>query len=265
MGTLVSPSGLSIDPSGNLLVADPGAPAIDRFNLQSNTAAAVSTSAVAPSAALTDAAGNLLIADSSDILAVPSSSNSSSFVVAAVTPSALAIDSAGDLYTGSSGGVLKLERTLGYVQFSDSEGPQNVNLLETGNQAFTDTSFAQTDTTDYSVAPTASTDCTLNSSGAGTLAIGGVCALSAAYTPTTFSTTTDVVTFNGNLTNAALSTPASVELRAHRPVHSAHLDPHARGLLAGVAGLRPARHAKRNGLRWISHTGRHGGVYGRHV
>jgi polygalacturonase/sugar lactone lactonase YvrE len=212
LGTLVSPTGLAIDPSGNLLVADPGAPAIDRFNLQNNATTVVSTPTVAPSVALTDAAGNLLIADTADILAVPASSNSSSFTVAAITSSALAIDAAGDLYTGSSGAVLKLARTQGYVQFSASEGPQITNMLESGNEAFTGSSFAQTDTTDYTLTPTASTDCTLNSSGAGTLAIGGVCALSAAYTPTTFATTTDTVTFNGNLTNAALSTPAAVQL-----------------------------------------------------
>ncbi|MGH9605388.1 MAG: Ig-like domain repeat protein [Terracidiphilus sp.] len=217
MGTLVAPAGLSIDPSGNLLVADPGAPAIDRFSFQTDSATVVSTTAAAPSAALSDAAGNLLIADKADILAVPASSNSASFTVAGIAPAALAIDSAGDLFTGSAGGVLKLVRTQGYVQFSASEPPQTVEMLESGNQAFNGSSFSQTDTTDFSLAPTASTDCTLNSSGSGTLAVGGACVLTAAYTPTTYSTTTDAVTFNGNLANAALSTPASVELTLTGP------------------------------------------------
>jgi Glycosyl hydrolases family 28/Bacterial Ig-like domain (group 3) len=217
VGSLVSPAGLAIDPSGNLLVADPGAPAIYRYSLLSNTASAVTTPAVAPSAALSDAAGNLLIADSADLLAVPASSNSSPFTVASVTPAALAVDSADDLYTGAAGGVLKLTRTQGYVQFSAAEAPQTVNLLESGNQLFTGTSFSQTDTTDYSLNPTDSTDCTLNASGAGTLAVGGVCALTAAYTPTTFATTTDTVNFNGNLENASLSTPAQVELTLTGP------------------------------------------------
>ena len=212
LSNLVSPTGLAIDPGGNLLIADPGAPAIDRFNLQSNTVTAVATPAVAPTDALTDAAGNLLIADSADILAVPASSNSAYFTVAGIAPSTLAIDSAGNLYTGSAGGVLKLTRTQGAVQFSPSEPPQIVNMLESGNQVFTGTSFNQTDTSDYSLTLTASADCTLNASGAGTLAIGGVCALTAAYTPTTFVQTTDTVTFNGNLVNAALSTPSAVEL-----------------------------------------------------
>jgi polygalacturonase/sugar lactone lactonase YvrE len=217
VGTLVSPAGLSIDPNGNLLVADPGTPAIYRYNLQSNSATTVTTPAVAPSAALSDAAGNLLIADSGDILAVPASSNSAPFTVASTAPAALAIDSAGNLYTGSGGGVLKFARTQGYAQFTASEAPQTLNMLESGNQAFAGTSFTQTDSTDYSLTPASSTDCALNTTGAGTLAIGGVCALSAAYAPTTFATTSDTVTFNGNLANASLSTPSSVQLTLTGP------------------------------------------------
>jgi sugar lactone lactonase YvrE len=214
---LVAPAGLSIDPAGNLIVADPGAPAVYRNSLQTNSAMAIPTTAAGPSVALADAAGNLLIADRGDILAVPASSNSTEFTVAGIAPAALALDSAGNLYTGAGGGVLELIRTQGYVQFAASEAPQTVNMLETGNQAFTGSSFSQTDTSDYSLIPSASADCTLNTNGAGTLAVGGVCALTAAYTPTTFLTTTDTVVFSGNLTNAALSAPASVELTLTGP------------------------------------------------
>ncbi len=217
LGTLVSPAGLAIDPSGNLLVADPGAPAVYRFNLETSTRTTVSTPAAAPSAVLTDAAGNLLIADTSSILAVPASSNSAAFTVAAAPPSALTVDSAGDLYTGSAGAVLKLMRTQGYEQFAGSSTPQTVNLLESGNQAYIASAFTQTDTSDYTLTPAASTDCALSSSGSGTLAIGGVCALTATYTPTTYLTTTDTVSFNGNLSNAALSTPASIQLTLTGP------------------------------------------------
>ncbi|HSY34752.1 MAG TPA: Ig-like domain repeat protein [Acidobacteriaceae bacterium] len=217
LGRLVSPAGLAIDPTGNLLVADPGAPAIYRFNFATSTRTTVSSSAIAPTVALTDAAGNLLIADSPSILAVPASTNSAPFTVASLTPSALAVDSAGNLYTGSAGGVLKLERTQGYLQFAASSTGQTVNLLESGNQIYSASSFTQTDTTDYTLAPFASTDCALSSGGSGTLAIGGVCALTATYTPTTYATTSDAVTFNGNLSNAALSTPPSVELTLTGP------------------------------------------------
>jgi polygalacturonase/sugar lactone lactonase YvrE len=217
LGTLVSPAGLAIDPAGNLLIADPGAPAIYRFNFATGTRTTVSNPAVTPSAALTDAAGNLLIADTASIVAVPASSNSAPFTVASLVPSALAIDAAGNIYTGSAGGVLKLTRTQGYVQFAVSSTPQTVNLLESGNQLYSASSFTQTDTSDYTLAPVASNDCALTGSGSGTLAIGGVCELTVAYAPTTYSATTDAVTFNGNLTNAVLSTPSSVQLTLTGP------------------------------------------------
>jgi sugar lactone lactonase YvrE len=218
VGTLVAPAGLSFDPSGNLLVADPGAPAIYRFNLATGARTAVNTPASAPTVALTDAAGNLLIADSAAIDAVPASPNSSPFTVASLTPASLAIDSAGDLYTGSSSGsVLKLTRTQGYVQFAGPSAPsQTINMLESGNQLYTATAFSESDSSDYSLTIASSTDCQLGSSGAGTLALGGACSLTGTYTPTTYVTTTDTVTFS-NLTNAALSVPSTVQLTLTGP------------------------------------------------
>lgn len=217
LGALVSPAGVAIDPAGNLLVSDPGAPAIYRFNFATGARTTVANPAVAPSNALTDAAGNLLIADSATILAVPASANSASFTIASLTPSALAVDSAGNLYTGAAGGVVKLARSQGYVQFAASSSPATVNLLESGNQTYSAGAFTQSDTTDYTLAPTASTDCALSSAGSGTVAVGGACALTATYTPTTFQTTTDSVTFTGNLSNAALSNPAAVQLTLTGP------------------------------------------------
>ncbi|MGB6545324.1 MAG: pectinesterase family protein [Candidatus Acidiferrales bacterium] len=218
VGTLVAPAGLAIDPSGNLLVTDPGAPAIYRFNVSTGATSTVTSTAVKPSAIATDAAGNLLIADTAAILAVPASANSAAFTVASVTPSALAIDAAGNLYTGSGGGVLKLTRTQGAVQFaSASAGPQNALLLESGNQALQLTSVSQTDTTDFSLAAATSTDCTLTGTLPSAVNVGGVCTLTAAFTPTTFVNPTDVATFNGNLANAALSTPSTVQLTLTGP------------------------------------------------
>jgi sugar lactone lactonase YvrE len=217
-GTLVAPAGLAIDPSGNLLITDPGAGAIYRFNQQTSVTSTVSSTAVKPSAIATDAAGNLLIADTADILAVPASNNSPSFTVASLAPSALAIDSAGNLYTGSGSSILELTRTQGYVQFAAaSVSPTTVDLLNSGNLALQLSSIGQTDTADYSLAGTASTDCTLSGTLPSTLAVGGVCALTATYTPTTFATTTDTATFNGNYANAALSLPSSVQLTLTGP------------------------------------------------
>jgi len=217
VGTLVAPAGLAIDPSDNLLITDPGAGAIYRFNQQTGATSAVSSTAVKPAAIATDAAGNLLIADTADILAVPASSHSSPFTVASLAPEGLAVDAAGDLYTGSGSAVLELVRTQGSVQYAAGASPQTVDLLESGNQVYSASAFTQTDSTDYGLVPTASTDCALNSSGSGTVAIGGRCALTASYTPTTYVITTDAVTFNGNLSNAALSTPSSVKLTLTGP------------------------------------------------
>ena len=212
LGALVSPTGLAIDPTGNLLVADPGAPAIYRFNFATGVRTTVSSPAVAPTAALTDAAGNLLIADTASILAVPASGNSAPFTVASLTPCRaghrLGRQSLHRLRRGRAQ-ARAYARLCAVRRFL---APQTVNLLESGNQAFSATLFSQTDTSDYALAPTGSTDCAINSSGSGMLAIGGLCALTATYTPTTYSTTTDTVTFNGNLSNAALSMPSSVAL-----------------------------------------------------
>jgi len=203
VGTLVSPKGLAIDPSGNLLIADSGAPAIYRFNLQTGVRTTVATTATAPAAVVTDAAGNLLIADAASILAVPASSHSAAFTVASLAPAALAIDSAGNLFTGSGAAVLKLTRSQAYYQFAGGEAPKTVSLLDSGNQALNISSVGQTDTADYSLAATASTDCTLNATLPSTLVAGGACVLTASYTPTTFLTTTDTATFNGNAANAS--------------------------------------------------------------
>src|ERR1019366_4002994 len=135
-----------------------------------------------------------------------------------LAPAALAIDSAGNLYTGSAGAVLKLTRTQGRVQFAGAlAAPQSVNLLESGNQALTLSSIGQTDTTNNLRAATASTDCTLNGSLPSGLAIGGACAFTATYTPTSFVTSTDTPTLNGNLVTATLSTPSSVQLTLTGP------------------------------------------------
>jgi sugar lactone lactonase YvrE len=224
LGTLVAPSGLAIDPAGNLLVADPGAPAIYRFNLQSNTRTTLATPAVAPLSVVTDAAGNLLIADTASILAVPASVNSAAFKVASLAPSSLAIDPAGDLYTGSAGAVLKLVRTQGATQFANAAAaPQTVNLLESGNQLLNLSSIVQSDAADFSLLASASADCTLNGTLPASLAVGGDCLLTASYAPTSFLSNTDTVTFNGNLSNGALSTPSSIQLVLTVPVSACNV------------------------------------------
>ena len=216
---LTTPAGLTTDAVNNLYVSDSSAKAVYQIDPITGAMNLLATGTlVAPAGLAIDAAGNLLIADTADILAVPTSNNSASFTVASVVPSALAIDSAGNLYTGSGSSILKLTRTQGYVQFAAaSASPTTVDLLDSGNQALQLSSIGQTDTADYSVAGTASIDCSLTGTLPSALAVGGVCALTASYTPTTFVTTTDTATFNGNYANAALSLPSSVQLTLTGP------------------------------------------------
>jgi hypothetical protein len=219
LGTLVTPAGLAIDPSGNLLVTDPGASAVYRFNLQSGARTAIATPAMQPSAIATDAAGNLFIADAAAIDAVPAGASSASFTAASVTPAGLAIDSAGNIYTGQNGGVLKLVRTQGQIAFATaSAAPQTAVLLNSGNQALSITNAPQTDSADYSLSVAGSADCTIAGGGLPSpVAVGGACLVTATYTPTTYASTTDTATVVGNLTNAALSSPALVQLTLSGP------------------------------------------------
>jgi hypothetical protein len=86
-------------------------------------------------------------------------------------------------------------------------------MLDSGNQLLQVTSATQSDANDYTLTPNATTDCqpSLVSGGSATLTVGGVCALTTSYTPTTYVPTTDTVTLNGNMDNAQLSTPPLVQ------------------------------------------------------
>jgi hypothetical protein len=217
---LTAPAGLTISPSGNVLIADPGAATLYSYNPTTAVLSALTTPATAPVGIATDAAGNLLIADTAAILAVPASSNSSSFTVAALASSSIATDVAGDVYVSSGGAVVKLQRTKGALQFtSSSHSAQTASLLESGNQSLQLTSVSQTDPTDFTLTATSSTDCALTGTLPSALAVGGVCPLSATYNPGSPAplNPSDTATFNGNLTNAALSSPSSVQLTLTGP------------------------------------------------
>jgi polygalacturonase/sugar lactone lactonase YvrE len=211
---LVTPTGLTIDPSGNLVIADPGAAAIYRLNptLQKPVLATISTPASAPANVVSDAAGNLLIADTNSLIAVPKSANSAAFTISTITPSSIAVDSAGNLYTGANGGVVEFNRTVGSLVFAYGGAAQSASLLGSGNVAVALPSVSQSDTMDYTLTAAASSDCTVASNLPSTVAAGGGCTLNASYAPTVLSTTTDTVTFTGNVTNASLSSPAAVQL-----------------------------------------------------
>jgi sugar lactone lactonase YvrE len=218
---LTAPAGLTIAPSGNLLIADPGAATLYSYNPSTAAFATVKSPATAPVGVATDAAGNLLIADTTAIFAAPASANSSSFTVASITPTSIATDAAGDVFAGAGSGVIKLQRTQSLLQFaSAASAAQTATLLESGNQSLQLTSVSQTDSTDFTLTATASTDCVVTGSLPSSLAVGGACSLSATYTPGSPAplTPSDTATFNGNLSNAAQSSPSSVQLSLTGPV-----------------------------------------------
>ena len=149
---------------------------------------------------------------------MPSSSNSAAFTVATIKGSSLALDAAGNLYTGANGGVLKLVRTQGLLSFLYGGANQTASLLSAGNQAVALTGVSQSDTIDYTLTASSSSDCTTVASGLpSAIAIGGSCTLTAAYNPAILTVTTDTVTFSGNIVNAALSSPATVQLALTGP------------------------------------------------
>jgi sugar lactone lactonase YvrE len=211
---LVSPAGLAIDANANVYVTDPAASAVYLYNAQSNTRTIATTAAVAPRSVAVDAAGNLLIADSASgsILAVPSNSASATFTVASnLKANTVALDSVGNLYTASAGGqVLELERTQGLTTFSRANNaPIVVNLLSTGNVAAS-LSATDPDQTNFSLTLTPSTNCAMTTTIS--IVIGGTCQFTSQFAPGSATNFFNTVTLSGNAANAALATPATLEL-----------------------------------------------------
>jgi polygalacturonase/sugar lactone lactonase YvrE len=211
---LSAPAGLAVDAGLNVYVADSSASAVYKYASPGFTRTTVTSAASAPTAVAVDAAGNLLVADSasSDILAVPASSNSAVFTVASGLPaSTLALDSAGNVYTGSTGNqVLALERTQAATAFSRANNaPVTVSLLSTGNVSAA-LSLNDPDQTNFSLSMVSSTDCTQ----AATINVigGGTCQFTSQFTPTSATTFSNTASFSGNAANAALATPAALEI-----------------------------------------------------
>ena len=196
---LTSPTALAIAPPNSLYVVDSGTIYLYSY---SKSAVTVSTAVAHPKAVAVDAAGNLIVSDSSagTITAIPSSANTAAFTVASgITAGALGMDASGNVYTANgSGSVLELLRTQAAASFKGTGiVPASFTLLSTGNQPLSITSLSQSDSADYEVTAASSTDCAVAGGVPSTVVVGGGCALTATYAPTTFTNTTDTVAFNG--------------------------------------------------------------------
>ncbi|SEF60312.1 Pectinesterase [Bryocella elongata] len=197
---LTGPTAMAVAAPNALYVADAGT--IYRYGYSSATPVVVSSAVAHPGAFAVDAAGNLLVTDKSagTISAIPSSPNTVSFPVASgITASALAVDGNGNVYTANgSGGVVELLRTQAAASFKGTGIlPATFTLLSTGSQPLSISSLTQTDSADYSVTAAAAADCTVSGGVPSAVVMGGGCALTATYAPTTFTNTTDTVSFNG--------------------------------------------------------------------
>jgi sugar lactone lactonase YvrE len=223
---LTSPTGLAVVPPNALYVADSGT--IYRYTYTA-ASTAVSTAVAHPGAMAVDAAGNLLVSDTSagTITAVPASTNTSAFIVATgITSTALALDGSGNIYTANgTGSVLELLRTQAATSFTGTAiVPASFTLLSTGNQPLAITSLSQTDAADYTVTATGSTDCSVANGVPSAVVVGGGCALTTTYAPTTNTNTTDTVTFNGaaglqmTLTGSNAPLPTTLALSTPTPV-----------------------------------------------
>lgn len=209
---LASPRNLAIDAGGSLYVADSGN--VFKYSLPSTVQTTLSSVVTHIGGMAVDPAGNLILGDTAAnaIEAVPFSVNTAPFVVTTnALPGVVALDGAGNVYTGSNGSVLELLRTQAAGAFPNATSPaQTFTLLSTGNQPLTLTSVTQTDSTDYSLVAASSGDCSVTGNNPSAVVVGGGCTLTASFTPTALTNTTDVATFNGTIASTSLATPANL-------------------------------------------------------
>jgi polygalacturonase/sugar lactone lactonase YvrE len=211
---LASPAGLAVDGKMNVYVADSSANSVFKYTSPGYTQSIVTSAASAPRSVAVDAAGNVLVGDSASgaILAVPASTNSGIFTAASGLPAnTIALDSIGNLYTASSSNqALELERTQGLTAFSRiNNAPVTVNLLSTGSVSAS-LSLTDADQTNFGLSLASSTDCSQST----TISVvpGGACQFTSQFTPTSNTTFSNTATFTGNAANAALASPATLEI-----------------------------------------------------
>jgi sugar lactone lactonase YvrE len=199
---LQAPAGLAVDASGNLYVADPTAGSVFIFTPASgfSTITVGGSSPVAePAGVAVEPSGSLLIADklSGSIVRVPivsgSLSVSSAYQIEKNPQSAqsLSMDAEGDLYSAdiSGGAVYAIQRTAASVNFglvSDNQtSTLGVNLMNSGNAAWTIAGFTQPANTLFTLAPGSGN----NNCGPGSGPAGAYCQFSAIFSPVTASGT----------------------------------------------------------------------------
>lgn len=193
---LSAPQAVAVDANGNLYAADSShIVELTPSGAQTTVASLAGTTGLA-----VDAAGDVLATTATMLVEFPAANPAETTLSSSlVSASALALDSSGNAYIADSGqaGYISIQRTAGFYKFTSYPANAAVTLTSEGNVALSATTFSQTDTTDFSLAPSTTNGCS------GALASGNVCALTAGFNPTLPGTLTDTVTFSAPTTNAS--------------------------------------------------------------
>jgi len=193
---LSGPSGLAVDSSGDLYVADSNNDLIDIISSAGVVSTVTPPNVTKAVGVAVDASGSLIVADgsSSNIVRIPNLSGtlttSKAGTIETVSPqtSSLWMDPFGDLYVASAGGASAnvIQRTAGAINLGTVADGANqtgtVYLMNAGNETATLANPDMTEPSNYptfSLEPAASNSCTAGSSGP----VGAWCAFTAEFAP----------------------------------------------------------------------------------
>jgi hypothetical protein len=194
---LSAPLGVAVDASGALYAVDSThVVKLTRAGVQS-TVANVGGTGVA-----VDAAGDVLVTTGLTLVEYPASGGAAVTLSSSlIAPQAVAMDISGNVFIADSGvgGYLELQRTVGYFKFVTAPSSTTINLTSIGNMSLTAPTYAQTDSSDFAIAPATTNGCS------GALAPGSFCSLTATFNPNVAGTVTDAVSFTSNAANAPVS------------------------------------------------------------
>ncbi|MDR3736220.1 MAG: Ig-like domain repeat protein [Acidobacteriaceae bacterium] len=214
------PSALTVDPSGNIFLADSAAGTVVEFAAYTGAQTTIASSLSTPTGLATDSAGNLFIADNgtAQVVRIANTSGSLTYsnAVSAGTfasPFGAAVDSSGNLIVSdpSVPAVYRVARTSGTLNFGTiSQGTTSSllsgSILSCGNQSLTlgtPLSTATGDTTHFTIS--SSSTCTA----AQVLAAGSACTIAATFSPTAKATSSEVLTVSSSPT---VATPVTLTL-----------------------------------------------------
>lgn len=199
-----TPVAVAVDANKNVYVADSGLSSIIEIAAGTGTQSTV-LSGIAPVGLTVDAAGDLDYVDSNlnEVVEIPISGANDVVVSGLTTPMGVALDPTGGLYVADTAntGISYYNRTSSTQVFATPSSTISATLTNIGNQSFsaTNDTFTQTDSTDFSIAPSSSNGCSF----ASPFAAGTACGVAALFTPASTGNYSDTVTLSGNAINSS--------------------------------------------------------------